>query len=406
MVKYNMAVEKYILHLSHTDIRYDSRILKELHALDTLSKCRAVGIGFELDEGASNSNQLANIKIITRRLFTRRARFLPRPLRYALNFLELTAVLFVFSIRFRPAVVHCHDTLVLLAGWLVKITLGCRLVYDAHELESNKNGQTPVLSKGTLLIERFCWEKIDLLVTVSDAIIRWYKDNLGPKESILVLNSPVVEMRSTELCDAPSELGYLRQRFGIPRECYVFVYLGILGSGRGIEQCLDAFADDSLTAHVVFVGYGELEAKIGAFSDKHKNIHLHPPVPHEQVVSTVESADYGLCFVENVSLSDFYCLPNKLFEYAFAGLPVLASDFPEIRRVVQEYSLGICCLPDSESVRRAIQSAIECPRSRVTADLSGLSWATQAEGLRDAYCALLGILPFKGDGNSGRQYVA
>jgi len=378
-----------MLHISHTDIRYDSRILKELQALDVFPTYRKVGIGFELDEGASASKQSRDFEIITRRLYSRALRLLPRALRYAVNFIELTFVLFFLGFRARPVTVHCHDTLVLPAGWLLKIALGCRLIYDAHELESNKNGQSPLLSKGTLFLERFCWDKVDLLITVSDSIIDWYRSNVGAKEAILVLNSPVLEMRPTELDDESSERGYLRQRFGIPPDSLIFVYLGILGSGRGIEQCLEAFADDSLSAHVVFVGYGDLAARIGEFADQHGNIHVHPAVPHEQVIRTVKSADYGLCFVENVSLSDFYCLPNKLFEYAFAGLPVLASDFPEMKRVVQEYSLGICCSPDVESIRAAILSATDRPSSRLSADLSDLAWAGQAERLCTAYSALL-----------------
>ena len=382
-------MNKTLLHLSHTDIRYDSRILKELHALDGFLGFSGIGIGFELDEGASASAQPVDFNIFTITLFSRAYRFLPRVLRYALNFIELTFVLFYRGVLIRPAVVHCHDTLVLPAGWLIKCAVGCRLVYDAHELESNKNGQTAMLSKATFSIERFCWKKVDLLVSVSDSIIRWYRHNLGEKVAILVLNSP--ELGRVSMADTGDlvEQDYFHRLYDIPRERLVFVYLGILGPGRGIETILDVFGDDSLNCDVVFVGYGEFGVRIASCADRCKNIHLHPSVAHEHVVRTVSSADYGLCFVENVSLSDYYCLPNKLFEYAFAGLPVLASNFPEIEHAVSKYSLGICCAPDRESIRSAICATDGLRPERARSDLSDLAWTAQANRLRDAYKALL-----------------
>src|SRR5690606_3088570 len=128
-----------------------------------------------------------------------------------------------------------------------------------------------------------------------------------------------------------------------------------------IDMCLQSFADDSIDAHVVFMGYGPLSSVIGEFAAKHTNIHLHKSVPHEQVVTMVRNADVGLCFVENVSLSDYYSLPNKLFEYAFSGLPVLASDLPEISKIVSQYSLGFCSAADLDSMRKMISNIVDGP---------------------------------------------
>jgi glycosyltransferase involved in cell wall biosynthesis len=378
-----------LLHISHTDVRFDSRILKELHGLETLQGYSRVAIGVSREEGASASAQSPNARIITFKLVTRMFSFLPRAPRYALNFLELTAVILVRGLALKPALVHCHDTLVLPAGLVIKLATGCSLVYDAHELESNKNGQTPLLSKITLIIEKLCWRKIDLLVSVSDAINAWYVNYFGPKDHILVLNSPEISTDSEGECDQAARRKYFHRLYDIPDEKLVFLYLGILGAGRGIEICLDAFADPSVHADVVFVGYGELATKIQSYCSKYSNIHLHAPVPHEQVVALARNADVGLCFVENVSLSDYFCLPNKLFEYCFAGLPVLASDFPELRRVVEEYSLGICCTPLASEVRAAIRSVVDNPIPAVSKDLSQLSWSAQASRLRSAYRHLL-----------------
>jgi glycosyltransferase involved in cell wall biosynthesis len=182
---------------------------------------------------------------------------------------------------------------------------------------------------------------------------------------------------------------YFHEYYQISEEKLVFVYLGLLANGRGIEMVLEAFAQPNIKSHIVFVGYGDLKNKIDEYSKKYQNIHRHPPVPHEQVVGLVNNADVGLCFVENVSLSDYYCLPNKLFEYAFAGLPVLASDFPDISKVVADYSLGICSDLKFETIARVIGAQESTFSLKVDADLTELSWPIQAKRLVSEYQEML-----------------
>lgn len=167
------------------------------------------------------------------------------------------------------------------------------------------------------------------------------------------------------------------------------MYIGILSDGRGIDLCLQAFSSGDVCAHVVFMGYGPLKSKIDSFASKYSNIHLHDPVPHERVVAIVKNADVGLCFVENVSLSDYYSLPNKLFEYAFSGLPVLASDFPEIGKIVRQYSLGFCSAVDLDSIKKMISDIVAAPFPVASGNLSELGWETQAARLNEAYDRLL-----------------
>jgi glycosyltransferase involved in cell wall biosynthesis len=374
-----------ILHITHTDIRSDSRILKELEALTTFENYKILGLGFELDEGAATNLDQRKYEVITRKLYTRKLRFLPRFLRYALNFVELSWVLFRLATQFKVAVVHCHDTLVLPAGWLIKKFSRCRLVYDAHELESDKNGQSKLLSQGTLLIEKFCWPQIDLLISVSNLILQWYQLNLGEKPKVLCLNSPVInENINSSIDDGISNSDYFHTLYDIKSESLVFIYLGILGAGRGIQIYLDAFskADE---AHIVFIGYGMFESKIREYSKIYKNIHFHKAINHDQVVKLVSSADYGLCLIENISLSDYYCLPNKLFEYCFAGLPVIGSDFPEISNVVELHNLGECCTPNLESFCDMLRLIIKTRPKYVATDIASLRWDTQARRLTEFY---------------------
>ncbi len=373
-----------ILHISNTDIELDSRIRKELAALVAISGAEVYVIGVP-EAPRSGEDRIDGAHYQKLRLHSRRLSFMPRAVRYCFELIEFTIKTMLHGRRINAEVVHCHDTFALPAGWLLKRSTSSKLVYDAHELESNKNGQTPRLSQATLFIERFCWQQIELLVSVSDSITRWYMQHLGPKPSVLVLNAPV--LGTAQAFSTPDSLQqrYFHHRYGIPDDHLIFVYLGILGIGRGIENCLNAFATGPVGTHVVFIGFGPLEADIIEFSHRHPNIHLHPSVPHDQVVSLVAHADYGLCLVENVSLSDYYSLPNKLFEYCFARLPVLASRFPEISQLVDTYSLGMCCDPTPSGIQQAL-AAIAATRPKYPKmDLSDLSWNTQALRLVTTY---------------------
>lgn len=377
-----------ILHISNTDIAIDSRILKELKVVSDLSNATVLAFGVPKD-GCTGASSIDGVVYWRQAIFARKLTLLPRAVRYFFEMFEFTFRAILYVRKNRPTVVHCHDTFPLPSGCFAKIFLGSKLVYDAHELESNKNGQNIILSSCTLWIEKLSWKKVDLFISVSGSIIKWYMREFGPKDHVLVMNSPEVSTAFPKSFLQTESGRYFNHKYDIPMDSRIFVYLGILGTGRGIEISLTAFADSDVEAHVVFVGLGPLDRTIREFSKQFGNIHLHEPVPHGQVVPLVRNADFGLCLIENVSLSDYYCLPNKLFEYVFAGLPVLASKLPEIERIVNTYSLGECCEADCESVRHAITELVARGPNGFSGSPDELSWAAQASRLSLAYKDLL-----------------
>lgn len=380
---------KIILHLTHTDVMQDSRILKEISAIASIRDVKIRAIGLREKNGAINNKKLGkDVEIYTLNLLSDLFNFLPKSFFYVVKLIEFTLRLTFSGISMRPAVVHCHDTLVLPAGAIIKFFTGCKLVYDAHELESNKNSQSRIFAKGTYFIEARCWAAIDVFISVSDLIIEWYNREFGEKKSILVLNSPVFD---SEVNDDEAFYGvqYLRDRYLIPTEKLIYVYVGILGPGRGIENIINAFSMPSVEAHIVFLGFGEYENMIIDLSNAHNNIHHHKAVAHNHVVDIIKSADIGLCMIENVSLSDFYCLPNKLFEYAFAGLHVLGSNFPEIDLYINKYELGWTCEPTFAGISNRISEINFANINKNVKDLSDLEWGKQSRRLIDAYNCIL-----------------
>lgn len=373
---------KKIVHISNTDLFEDSRIQKEIFALNDLSGVSIIVFG------VPNSIKIENLNFanyIELRLRSRSLFFLPRFLRYFFELIEFTIKVTLKCIKIKPDVIHCHDTFALPSGWLIKKYFSCKFIYDAHELESNKNGQNIILSKATLFIEKFCWQKIDLLITVSDKIRSWYDENLGIKNGIVILNSPVNSDVNSFTQDDSFKGKYFHDLYNLDKNDIIFVYLGYLSKGRGIEICLNVFSRSNKKCHVVFVGSGQFENLITKYSSIYSNIHLHEPVCHENVVSLVKSADWGLCLLENASLSDYYSLPNKIFEYSFANLKIIASNFPEIEKMVNNFSLGYTCEPDFDSLLDIVSFISANNPKLKNKDISELSWDNQAVKLKNIY---------------------
>ncbi len=386
---------KTLLHISHTDIRTDSRILKEVSTLETLKNCVTISFGVTSYERLTQKSERTNNNFKLINLLLKPSLGMPRIFRTffaLLSILELNIRFTYYGIKIKPKVVHCHDAIVLPAGLLIKKFSACNLIYDAHELESDVNEQTAIFSKYILKVEKVCWPKVDLFVTVSDSIRQWYLHQHGEKKSIVVLNSP--EIRSNTIFESQKTLkerGYLRKAFNIPKSEPIFLYTGFFTKGRGLSILLDIFGGIVKDAHFVLVGYGPMKKEIIRYSNECPNIHHHEAVPHEDLVSLASSADYGLCIIENVSLSDYLCLPNKLFEYSFAGIYILGSRFPEIVSLVEQYDLGAHCEVDKPEITNAIKDLVKNRPKFGHKDITELSWQTQGKKLVSAYKGILEI---------------
>lgn len=380
-----MPFLRKILHLTHTDIKADPRILKELKVLSRNAGDSVVGLGIKDQVGkALESSIVAGVELKLIELKSKKFRFLPTTIRHIFSFFELTYKFLAFSVKFKPDIVHCHDVIVLPLGFFVKIFSGAKLIYDAHELESDRNGITRVQGFLTKSFEKVLWPFIDRLIVVSDSIGSWYNKNIGIKEYSIILNSPEIKA-ATEI-----DKSYLRSKFRIGADEKIFIYVGILGRGRGIDLILKAFSDPKRCSSAVFLGYGDLVGEIKELSAKNKNIYYHEPVQYDEVVSVASSADYGFCLIQNVSLSDYLCLPNKLFEYCFAGVPVIASNFPEIEKITNKYNLGFCVELELEAIVKIIAylETLEVKPSIDKNVIKDLSWDAQAKKLELLYQGL------------------
>ena len=387
----NTVTSNRILILTHTDVSSDSRIIKtqqvaRLRGRTTLS----LGVSDPTTRGYAQTSDALNIVLKARRIrdYISKRHSLRRPLQrffFTVMYLEVATKMLVKGIAFRPRIVHCNDWFVLPIAVLIKFFSRSSLVYDAHELESETTPDSNVPGKLVLRVETLLWFAVDFFTTVSPSIQDWYQKNLGPKPSQVILNSPVLLEELAQIESLPKM--YFREKFNIPPSSQIYLYIGMLSVGRGIDTILEAFRRTKTDSVAIFLGQGNYRERIIHSAESRGNVFVHERVDHTKVIEIARNADFGLCLIENVSLSDYFCIPNKLLEYAFAGLEIVASDLPEIQRVVEEFEIGKCFDNSPEQLMKVLEwnKKTGTVSQIKNAKLEPLSWQIQAKKLEKIF---------------------
>lgn len=258
--------------------------------------------------------------------------------------------------------VNCHSLPVLPLSFMIAKWKGAKLIYDTHELETETLSSKGIRQKIARLVERLFIHRCHAVCVVSPSIAEWYKSHYGLKHVTVVRNVPPAAR-------AAAATRKLRAALGLNASDEIYLYQGLLSRGRGIEATIEAFSQIDAPKHLVFMGYGDLEAQIQSAAAVRHNIHFHPAVRPDEIPDYTADATVGLALIENLCLSYYYCLPNKLFEYAACGVPILASNFPEMQSVITQFDAGWAVNPETTAIRQAIagltQEAIAAKKIRL-----------------------------------------
>lgn len=239
-----------------------------------------------------------------------------------------------------------------------------KLFYDAHELETERKDLKGIHKYIEKKIEKIYINKTNHNFVVSQSICNWYRQAYNINNISTIRNLPVFVKNESN-----NDIIDLRQKFRIPLNQLMCIYVGSLSSQRGIEIIVESFISVS-DKHIVFVGDGNLENLILKFAESHKNIHLMPSVPQKDLPSLIRQADIGVHLIQNTCLNHYYCLPNKLWEYLHSGIPVIVSNFPELENIVITKNLGWVVEPSKNEFLSVLGSIsideIEAKRSNVS----------------------------------------
>lgn len=256
--------------------------------------------------------------------------------------------LFLFLLfRQKIDVLVANDLDTLLANYLVSRFRRCVLVFDSHEYFT----EVPELVGRHFV--RNCWEKIANFIipklkyayTVNDSLAEIFMQKYGTGFKV-VRNVP----------DRLKNIG----TFNLPEGFHsakMILYQGSVNMGRGLETMIDLVneMDD-----IVFVIAGDGDVLAG-LKQKVRDLNLEDKVSFtgrlspDKLSALTQQADLGISLEENMGLNYYYALPNKIFDYIHASIPVLCSDFPEMKKIIDLTQTGMTVNPhDIEQIKEKI----------------------------------------------------
>lgn len=289
------------------------------------------------------------------------------------------------ALRNRPTIIHLHDPELVWAIPVLRV-LGRRVVYDAHEdlprQLANRDYRSParrrllrMIGRGVLAIAR----SADHVIAATESIARSFPQD----RTTVVRNFPRTEIK---------ELGTQRRD--------AVAYVGLLTERRGATSMVEAFGhQDFPNAWTADVAgpvdppslLGQLQSRPGW-----KRVQFHGQISPPAVESLLESAQVGVVVLQR-SQAYLESLPTKMFEYFAAGLPVIASDFPLWREIIERHECGLLVdetnpaeiaravhryANDAELRARHSENALRAARTE-------LNWASEEARLLSAYGRLL-----------------
>lgn len=285
---------------------------------------------------------------------------------------------------FAPEIIHAHDLNTLNAAAYMARKARARLIYDAHEVWPELGSYSQWYRLLLRRMERYLIRSsVDQVITVSSSIAKLMTKRYGISEPIIVMNAPAVK---------PIPPGALRKG----PATITFIYQGSLTPGRGIEIFVQAFKYVTCRSRLIIRGFGPLLQPLKRLIDDEglqSRVLVLPPVrPEEVVEKAAEDADIGIIPFLPININNELALPNKLFEYLYAGLAVFSVDLVEVRNIITKYDLGGVYIPTSPlDIARQVDNFLASSDIRrhqanaFSASRSDLNWSHSAGRLVSIY---------------------
>lgn len=260
-----------------------------------------------------------------------------------------------------PADVYvAHDLPMLPVASRLAGQSGARLVYDSHELYCEQEFSAA---------ERQRWSEIEskyihgcqAVITVNPSIAAEIERRYGLSDVQVIYNA---ERTSSP----PPRSRYFHDLFALEPGSRVLLLQGGLSAGRNLEYLVEAMAQvGNQDVVLILLGDGALRdtlsgrAQTAGLSDR---VRFHPAVAQHELLALTAAADGGVIPYQATCLNNYYCTPNKLFEFIAAGTPVLSSDLPEITRIVRGNDIGLVGRMDSPAHIAALIDEFFAPGGR------------------------------------------
>lgn len=240
-------------------------------------------------------------------------------------YLEYSIRLFLFLLKQKTDILCTIDLDTILTCFAVAKIKNTPLVYDAHEYftEVIEVAKRPFIKKVWLAIESYTVPKIKYAYTVSEGLRQLFEQKYKTRFELV---------RNVSLLESFEPL---------PKEDKYIIYAGAVNEGRGIEEFIEAMPYINCKLLICGEGdiYEEMVEKVKKLNLTDKVTFLGYVEPDKLKILT-RKAYIGFLLLENESLSYYYSLANKFFDYMHAGIPQITINFPEYQIINSEYKVA------------------------------------------------------------------
>ncbi len=310
-------------------------------------------------------------------------RLIVNPERGFMFYLTFNLKLLVHLMKSDAELICSVDADTLLAGRFASWLSNKELVYDAHEFFE----ELPELSGKP--IRKFIWKTINRVglwgrvrcYTVNDELANIFTKKYG-KSFLSIQNMPVSNTN--------------KRSGALPQETIKLVYVGIINTGRGIEEAIDFVSKhDMYELHIV--GSGDLYDSLKERSVNQSRIIWYGFLKQDDIKNKLSGFDIGLNLLSAKSKNYYYSSANKFFDYVHAGLPVLTMNFPVYKRLCAEYKVGeLLSFLDETSIQNGLgklESAYEAYHTQCLQASRIWNWENEKKKLLSFYTEKIKALP-------------
>ncbi len=304
------------------------------------------------------------------------------PLFYA----EYNLRLFVYLLFYKAHLLVSNDLDTLPANFMVHKLKNIPLVYDSHEYYTGtpELADRPIVRKIWKSFEKFIFPKLNDIITVNHSIAALYEQEYG-KKLFVVRN-------------VPRKLKSIETKASDQLQIYSGKQLIILqGAGiniqRGAEEAVMAmkYIDNAI---LLIIGGGDVLSSLKQLvsdEDLSEKVTFLPRLPYNELMAYTAVAQIGLTLDKDTNINYRFSLPNKLFDYIHAGTPVLSSSLPEVKKIIEQYEIGLLIdNHDPVHIASRIRFMLENNfKEKLKANLekaaSELNWENEEETLKLVY---------------------
>lgn len=249
---------------------------------------------------------------------------------------EYNIRLFFFLLFHRVNLLLSNDLDTMLPNFFVSRLKRIRMIYDSHEYftETPELVHRPKVQRVWKRIEKMTVAKLDEMITVCDSIADLFQEKYGVKCHVI---------RNIPLRKALPPKGD-KEELGLPIDKHLLVLQGSgINMHRGAEELVQAmrYLDDCF---LMIIGGGDVLPMLKQMVEEERladRVRFLPRMPYSQMMVYTQLAEFGFCLDKDTNLNYRFSLPNKLFDFIQAGVPIIASHLVEIERIIVGYDLGL-----------------------------------------------------------------